>query len=110
MLVNAVVIARKGVGSLMDHELPDDKRAEIIAIAQKNPKVREVDDLRTRSSGLQIFIQMHLVLDGALTLAQAHGISSDVHKDVETAFPGADIIIHQDPAEAAHASQRTVST
>jgi len=101
LLVNAVVIARKAVGSLMDHELPEDRRAAITAIAQKNPLVREVHDLRTRTSGLQTFIQMHLVLDGALTLAQAHRISADVHKDIETAFPGADIIIHQDPADGA---------
>ena len=97
MLINAGGIAAKAVGGLMDQELPESERAEIVAIARRHPKVRHVHELRTRASGLQKFIQMHVVLDRELTLLEAHRISDDVEKAVESAFPGADIIIHQDP-------------
>ena len=97
MLINAVRIAMGAVGGLMDQELPDDERKEIIAIARQHPKVKHVHELRTRSSGLQKFIQMHIVLDRGLTLIEAHRISDDVEMAVQSAFPGADIIIHQDP-------------
>ena len=40
---------------------------------------------------------MHIVLDQDLSLLDAHRISDDVEKAVEARFPGADIIIHQDP-------------
>ena len=97
MLINAIRIAIQAVGGLMDHELPDSERSAIIAIARQHPKVKHVHELRTRASGLQKFIQMHIVLDRGLTLLEAHRISDDVENAVGSAFPGADIIIHQDP-------------
>jgi ferrous-iron efflux pump FieF len=97
MIVNAAMIAHKSVDALMDKELPEDDRKQIIAIARHHPKVRHVHELRTRSSGVQKFIQMHLVLDNTLSLLEAHRIADDVEKAVEAAYPGADIIIHEDP-------------
>lgn len=97
ILVNALTIANKAIAALMDMELPEAERQEILAIARQHPKVRHIHELRTRSSGAQKFIQMHLVLDHTLTLLEAHRIADDVEKAVEAAFPGADIIIHEDP-------------
>ena len=97
ILVNAFRIAHHAVAALMDMELPEADRKEIIAIAHQHPKVRHVHELRTRSSGAQKFIQMHLVLDHTLSLLEAHRIADDVEKAVGAAFPGADIIIHEDP-------------
>ncbi len=97
ILVNAITIANRAVSGLMDRELPEAERAEILAIARQHPKVLHIHELRTRSSGAQKFIQMHMVLDHSLSLLDAHRISDDVEKAVEAAFPGADIIIHQDP-------------
>jgi ferrous-iron efflux pump FieF len=97
MLFSASRIARQAVGALMDIELPEGDRAQILAIARQHPKVCHVHELRTRSSGAQKFIQMHIVLEQGLSLLEAHRISDDVEKAVEAQFPGADIIIHQDP-------------
>jgi ferrous-iron efflux pump FieF len=97
ILVNAGAIASSAIGALMDRELPETERAEILSIARLHPKVLHIHELRTRSSGAQKFIQMHMVLDHSLSLLDAHRISDDVEKAVEAAFPGADIIIHQDP-------------
>ena len=63
-----------------------------------NPVVRELHDLRTRSSGQATFIQFHLELDGAMALIQAHAVSDEVEDAILMEFPGAEIIIHEDPA------------
>ncbi len=97
LVISAVRIAISSVGALMDKELPEAERAQILAIARLHPKVQHVHELRTRSSGVQKFIQMHLVLDRTLSLLEAHRIADDVEKGIEAAFPGADIIIHEDP-------------
>lgn len=97
ILVNAARIAVQSINALMDRELPAGDRARIIAAAEIHPKVRRVHELRTRGSGLQKFIQMHIVMDPALTLLEAHRICDDVEKAVEAELPGADILIHQDP-------------
>lgn len=97
ILVNAIRMAAGSVNALMDHELPAGDRERILSTAKRHPKVLRVHELRTRSSGLQKFIQMHIVMDARLTLLEAHRVADDVEKAIEAGFPGADIIIHQDP-------------
>src|SRR3546814_2209433 len=48
-------------------------------------------------SGLSTFIQLHLELAPEMTLVRAHVISDEVEAEVQAAFPGAEVIIHQDP-------------
>ena len=78
-------------------ELPDEDRANILAIAQRPGAVKNVHDLKTRRAGLSTFIQLHLALDSAMTLAEAHAVSDRVEQELLKAYPGAEIIIHQDP-------------
>lgn len=97
LLWNASRIARQSVAALMDEELPQEQREAIKATTLKHPKVLDVHELRTRSSGLQTFIQMHMVLDPNLSLMEAHRIADEVEMALMADYPGADIIIHQDP-------------
>ena len=97
LLVNAMRIAYGAIGSLMDQEMPKAERDKIIAIVRKNPAIKNIHELRTRTSGVQSFIQMHVVLDKSLTLLEAHRISDDVEDALLAVYPGADVIIHQDP-------------
>jgi ferrous-iron efflux pump FieF len=82
---------------LMDRELPDADRERIRTIVAAHPEVRHMHDLRTRSSGMHTFIQMHLELDRNMTLWRAHRIADEVELQVRAAFPEAEVIIHQDP-------------
>ncbi len=81
----------------MDRELPDDEREKIRAIAQSHPEVAAAHDLRTRVAGPTAFIQIHIEMDGAMSLLRAHQISDQVEAQLRAAYPGAEIIIHQDP-------------
>ncbi|HEX4569030.1 MAG TPA: cation diffusion facilitator family transporter [Dongiaceae bacterium] len=98
ILFTAWRITRGSLDLLMDRELPDSARRRIRGIALANPAVRELHDLRTRSSGQATFIQFHLELDGAMALIQAHTVSDEVEDAILMEFPGAEIIIHEDPA------------
>jgi len=97
VLYTATKIARRSIDLLMDRELPDEERAQIKAICRRHPDVRGVHDVRTRRSGLTRFIQLHLELDGAMPLRQAHAVAVAVAADIRRAFPDAEVIIHQDP-------------
>ncbi|MCE3230940.1 MAG: fieF [Alphaproteobacteria bacterium] len=90
-------IGRRSLDVLMDRELPDKARLRIMEIALKDPRVWGVHDLRTRSAGLQDFIQMHLDMDEKLSLLEAHDVANTVELALQEAFPHAEIIIHQDP-------------
>ncbi len=82
---------------LMDRELEDDERQKILDIALSHPEVKGLHDLRTRSSGNRVFIQMHLEMDGDISLLEAHTISDAVEASVMDAFPNAEVLIHEDP-------------
>jgi len=91
-------ILRRSLDQLMDRELPDEARARIKAITLANPLVQDLHDLKTRESGLTTFIQLHLEMDGELTLQRAHAAAVEVHQALQAEFPQAEIIIHEDPA------------
>jgi len=88
-------IARGSLDMLMDRELPQDERQRIRALVLAQPEVRGVHDLRTRASGPHRFIQMHLELDGAMSLSRAHEIADDLEQRLSREF-GAEVLIHQD--------------
>lgn len=98
ILRGAARIARQSFDLLMDRELPPGDRERIMRIARARPEVLDVHDLRTRSAGTHIFVQMHIELDADMRLARAHEIADAVEHDIRAAYPHAEIIIHQDPA------------
>lgn len=98
MLASAFGVARSSFNQLMDRELPDEERARIRRIAESHDAVMNVHDLKTRAAGLSTFIQLHMELDPDMPLKEAHRISDAVEQAILNAYPGAEVIIHQDPA------------
>ncbi|GEO81322.1 cation diffusion facilitator family transporter [Pararhodospirillum oryzae] len=98
LMANAWTIGVRSIHLLMDSELPDADRDHILDLCRRHPQVRDVHDLRTRSSGPLTFIQLHLELDAGQTLLSAHAVAVEVEAALHEAFPNADILIHQDPA------------
>ncbi len=91
-------IVQASLDRLMDRELPDSDRERIREIALGHPGVHAVHDLRTRSAGLDVFVQIHLEMDGNMSLRRSHEIADDVERTILEAFPNAEVMIHQDPA------------
>jgi len=98
IIYSAAKIARLSLVQLMDRELPDEERARVRAIAESHPEVTAVHDIRTRIAGPTAFIQLHLEMNGAISLLRAHEISDAVEAQLQAAFPHAEIMIHEDPA------------
>ncbi|NMH67164.1 cation diffusion facilitator family transporter [Shewanella salipaludis] len=93
----AVDLGYRSMQSLLDRELDDGTRQEIVTLARQDARVRGLHDLRTRQSGKTIFIQCHLELDGRLSLNEAHAIAEQTGLRIQGAFEHAEVIIHQDP-------------
>ena len=93
----AVRVARSAIQQLMDREFPEQDRERIRQIVLEHPDVLNCHDLRTRRSGIDSFIQVHVEMDSSLTLLRAHEISDDVEARIRKAFPHAEVLIHADP-------------
>lgn len=97
IVYTAWTISKEAFSILMDHELSEDIRKEIIKIAKSHPETRGVHELRTRSSGLSNFIQFHLELDDHMTLIRSHEVSDEIEAMILKVFPNSEVLIHQDP-------------
>jgi ferrous-iron efflux pump FieF len=99
--LTAIGVGREAFDMLMDREMDGAEREEIKAMVRGHAAVLNLHELRTRVAGQSRFIQFHLELDGDITLREAHRISDAVEADIMAAFPGAEVIIHQDPYDEA---------
>ena len=97
ILKSAWEIGREALDMLMDCELPDKMRNKIKDIALGYEKVLGIHDLRTRQSGSDYFIQLHLELPDDLSLLEAHHIADNVENAIINKFANAEVIVHQDP-------------
>ena len=98
LLISAYKLAKQAVSLLMDKELPDDVREKVINIVKSCSFCRGLHDLRSRNLGDIYMFELHLELDGALSLYKAHELTDIVENKLKEAFPCAQVIIHQDPA------------
>jgi len=89
--------ASNAMDHLMDREWPDKKRQRFIDIAMTHPELKDMHDLRTRSSGPDDFVQFHVSVDGDMTVAAAHKVMDEVEAKLMKQFPGVEILIHPDP-------------
>jgi ferrous-iron efflux pump FieF len=97
VMASAWKIFRIAFDALMDREFPEEVRTQIQDIVMSHADVRNMHDLRTRKSGTDTFIQMHLELDAQMPLQRAHEIADEVEALIRSVFPEAEVIIHQDP-------------
>ena len=89
--------SREAVDNLMDREWPEEKRRRFIERAALHPELSKLHDLRTRTSGNRDFVQFHVDLPPAMTVAEAHAVIERVEEDLCGAFPGIELLIHIDP-------------
>lgn len=98
IVYSASRIAGDAVQQLMDRELSMQERNAIMTVARTISGVLGVHGLRTRQSGQNKVIQLHLEIDENLPLREAHRITYAVEQRLRAMEPQADLIIHQDPA------------
>jgi len=97
LIWGAIGVFREASHQLMDRELPEEDRRQIIALATEDPRLLGIHQLRTRASGPYVHMQMHADLEAGISLAEAHAIMVSAENRLLEAFPAADIIIHPDP-------------
>ncbi len=85
------------IDQLMDKEWPAEKRRRFVEVACRHPELKGLHDLRTRTSGATDFVQFHIWMDPAMTIAQAHDVTDRIEHSLAREFPGTEVLIHIDP-------------
>lgn len=98
LIANAYKLAKDAIALLMDKELGNDIREQLCRLVLSCGHVQGMHDLRTRDLGGSYMFELHLELDGNLSLFEAHRYSDEVENKIKETFPDSQVIIHQDPA------------
>jgi divalent metal cation (Fe/Co/Zn/Cd) transporter len=94
------MLVRRSFDGLMDHALPAAEQATLReAIRAALPAGAEFHHLRTRQAGRRKFADFHLLVDGGMTVRDAHMIAHQVEERLHTALPGLEVTIHVEPVD-----------
>lgn len=104
-LAVAVVILKAGVdlvrrasGNLVDQRLPEDEEATIRGIIDAHgDNIAEFHELRTRRSGPDRFVDLHLCVAHTLTVEESHALADRLESEIEAALPRCSATIHVEP-------------
>lgn len=91
-------VVSSSVYGLMDTSVDEQEAALISKTILANARgAIEIHDLKTRMSGPASFIEFHLVVDGEMSVNDAHDICDRIEQALRAKLPGAKITIHVEP-------------
>ncbi len=100
--VSAIVVwvsmqlGRRTVDALLD-SAPSGMEQRIAAAAATVPGVRDCHQIRIRASGPRLFVDLHVLVDGAQTLTEAHDLTERIETAIREIAPQADVTVHPEP-------------
>ncbi len=87
-----------GLKELVDTSADDEICTEIKEIAVQMPGVRDVHRLRARLSGARLYVDLHMVVDGDISVRQGHDIAGAVKsRIISSDLQVVDVVIHLEP-------------
>ncbi len=93
-------LLKNGIGDLMEQSLPDEVEAEIMQMVSSLPGVTEPHDLRTRRIGNHYAIELHILMDGNISLKEAHDKASEVEDLLRQRYgEETHVAVHVEPME-----------
>jgi cation diffusion facilitator family transporter len=107
LVVAAIVIFVSGelgirsIQALLDAAPKNGERDRIVQEVSKMEDIANVHAVRIRSSGAGWFVDMHVTMNGRISLNKSHALTEQVEEKVQTILPGADVTVHVEPLEMA---------
>jgi cation diffusion facilitator family transporter len=100
ILVTGFDLLRRSADGLMDAALPPDEvQAAEAAIVAALPESASFHALRTRKAGSRRFLELHLTVPGAMTVAESHALCDRIESVLQAALPRSVVTIHVEPHE-----------
>lgn len=94
----AIELIKPCIDELLERSLPAETEKQILDIIASFPEVSSPHHLRTRRIGNHIAIEIHLRMDGQISLENAHTVATDIERRLKAEFgPETHIGIHMEP-------------
>ena len=94
----SIDLCRTALAELLEKSLPKDVEAEILEIISATPSVYKPHNLRTRRIGSDIAIEVHIRVNGDMSVFESHEISKDIERKLRSRFgENTAVAIHIEP-------------
>ena len=94
----AIDLSRTALAELLEKSLPRATEEEILSIISATPNVHKPHNLRTRRIGSDIAIEVHVRVDGSMTVHDSHEISREIEHSLRERFgENTAVAIHIEP-------------
>jgi len=98
ILYNSYLIFRPALGEILDEHTYDDMALEIKKISKKVDGVIDTEKCLIRKTGMNFHVDLHVILDGSISIKEGHFISHKVKDKLMKELPEiSNILIHIEP-------------
>ena len=102
--VVAALIVRMGVGlvlkasnRLMDQSCVAEEEKIMEVLGRHSFQFIDFHDLKTRRHGNQVFAELHLSVDGSLSVKEAHDLTDHLEEELKEEQPNVNLVVHVEP-------------
>lgn len=96
----AVDLLKDGIGELLEKSLPEEEESEIMKIIASFPDVVDPHHLRTRRIGNRVAVEVHVRMDGGISLNESHARATDIERAIKDKFgEQTHVAIHVEPVK-----------
>ena len=99
VFVTAARLTRDALYPLIDNRLPDNEIALVKGVMATDDRVLGWHKLRTRKSGSERHIDVHIQVDDDMSLREAHRLTEELEDKIRAALPKVVVVIHTEPFE-----------
>jgi cation diffusion facilitator family transporter len=100
IVMAGIRLVRRSVLGLMDTALPPEEVKQITDILEKHaPKGVHYHALRTRQSGAQRFMTVHIQVPGSWSVQKGHALLEEIEQDLYQRLRPISILTHLEPLE-----------
>jgi len=99
ILLNAYLQIRPALAELSDIAPPKAMQDQVKEAARLVPGVVDLEKCFVRKMGFEFFVDLHVVVDGSLSVREGHRIAHEVKDAVLEAYPRiTEVLVHIEPA------------
>lgn len=92
------MVGQTAFGGLIDVRLPKEEEDILVStIKEHTGQLISFHDMRTRKSGMQRFIDLHLLMPKNASIEDAHRVTDHLEEDIRNRLPNSNVTIHVEP-------------
>lgn len=100
IVFNAYRILRPAIGEVMDAAPSPELEDAIRQVAQRVQGVISLEKCFIRKMGFSYYVDLHVTVDGALSVRHGHDIARQVRQTIRKSYPNvAEVLVHIEPSD-----------